>query len=420
MNFYYLLISLFMGCSVPLMAQNRTSLEKNRKAVDAQIKQTNKALWSTQSKQKKTTKTLQTLQKKLSSSQSSIATLQHETDSLETKIVRKRLVQQALQRDLVSLQTLHAKVLRKLYYLKLQAAATANNTWATSIPNQQQKKAIYLKHLQRHKLQKVKAIHATKLDLERYALVLQQKKTIIDTLLVKQINEKGTLEQRKNLTAKQAAQLSSKAKKLRTDLNKKQQQKLQLSRKIESIIKQQIAEAKKAAREQQIAAAKRAASQVTTARKNNSRNPSPPLVTKKIVSEFETQKGRLMSPIYQGRIISAFGKKKHPSLKGVYINNNGIDIKGQYNSVARNIFQGEVVSIFAIPGMNNAIMVKHGDYFTTYSNIAIVYVKQGQALKTGAQLGSIGRDTENGGHMLHFELWHGKQKQNPAHWLSGQ
>ena len=62
-------------------------------------------------------------------------------------------------------------------------------------------------------------------------------------------------------------------------------------------------------------------------------------------------------------------------------------------------------------------MVKHGDYYTTYSNIAKVYVKKGDHLRTGGQIGTIGRDTNAGGHFMHFELWRNKTKENPSSWI---
>ncbi len=132
---------------------------------------------------------------------------------------------------------------------------------------------------------------------------------------------------------------------------------------------------------------------------------------------FAAQRGNLLSPIYHGKIVGRYGQYAHPTFKDVMINNNGIDLSGQYNSVVRNVYTGTVVSVFAIPGLNNAVMVKHGDYYTTYSNVAKVYVKQGQRLQTGGQIGTIGRAAKGGGYLLHFELWYNKQKQNPLPWI---
>ncbi|HIA37671.1 MAG TPA: M23 family metallopeptidase, partial [Flavobacteriales bacterium] len=54
---------------------------------------------------------------------------------------------------------------------------------------------------------------------------------------------------------------------------------------------------------------------------------------------------------------------------------------------------------------------------TTYSNIAKVHVKKGEKLKTGGQIGTIGRDSNEEGYVLHFEIWRNKSKENPGVWV---
>ena len=70
-----------------------------------------------------------------------------------------------------------------------------------------------------------------------------------------------------------------------------------------------------------------------------------------------------------------------------------------------------------MPGQNNAVMINHGDYYTTYTNIAKVYVKKGQKIRTGGQLGTIGRGLNGAGYIMHFEIWKNKNKENPKLWL---
>ncbi len=411
-----------------LIAQSRNSLEKTRNQVDAQIQKTSQAIWKTRSIQKKTTKKLHSLDAKLQSSTSSILELVQELDSIQIKIERKNNVIVVLKEDVEQIKTSYKKVIRELYRIKLKQQST-NAILVSNTNNSLQKKQVYLRYLIRKLSLKMNTIQKVEADLGRYVHLLTTTQSEIATMLGDRQSEKEKLAYQKKSAIKEVAVLSKKEQVLRNQLQSNRKKKLQLSKKIEGIIRQQIAAAKKAAREKKVAADRKAAialaqtKKLSEQQKQEYRQPNykPALIPPEIkkTSAFADQKGRLMSPIYQGRVVANFGRRRHPTLKDVYVNNNGIDIKGQYNSIARSVYEGVVVSIFAIPGMNNAIMVKHGDYFTTYSNIAQVYVKQGQAVKTGAQLGSIGRDLENGGHLLHFELWNGKQKENPAHWLAG-
>ena len=78
---------------------------------------------------------------------------------------------------------------------------------------------------------------------------------------------------------------------------------------------------------------------------------------------------------------------------------------------------GQVVNIFSIPGSQEAIMVKHGGYYTVYSNLKSVKVSKGQKIKKNNVIGIVGIDPKTKQSSLHFEVWKGNQHQNPAKWL---
>ena len=62
--------------------------------------------------------------------------------------------------------------------------------------------------------------------------------------------------------------------------------------------------------------------------------------------------------------------------------------------------------------------MNHGEYYTVYGNIASASVKVGDRVKTGQSLGKLAVDPDNPGHSeIHFEVWKGKEKLNPASWL---
>jgi septal ring factor EnvC (AmiA/AmiB activator) len=69
-----------------------------------------------------------------------------------------------------------------------------------------------------------------------------------------------------------------------------------------------------------------------------------------------------------------------------YIENNGVDFKTEPGASARAVFDGNVISIFYLPTTQNCVIVKHGEYFSVYSNIASPSVKVGDNVSTKQSL----------------------------------
>ena len=109
-------------------------------------------------------------------------------------------------------------------------------------------------------------------------------------------------------------------------------------------------------------------------------------------------------PVAKGTITEGFGKNPHPTLKGVYTNNNGIDIGAPRNAQVRAVFHGEVTSVLNIPGAGKVVIIKHGNYRTVYSNLKEAYVSSGDKIKTKKAIGSLlskdGQDLS----IAHFEI----------------
>jgi murein DD-endopeptidase MepM/ murein hydrolase activator NlpD len=101
----------------------------------------------------------------------------------------------------------------------------------------------------------------------------------------------------------------------------------------------------------------------------------------------------------------------------VDINNNGVDISTNNGSVVRAIFDGEVKAVVSMPGAGQFVLVRHGEFFTIYSNLKDIYVKVGDKVKTKENLGSILFDDEDSKTVMHFEVWKGQIKLDPEDWL---
>ncbi len=400
MRFLLLLILFCWGLSPNAWSQSRQELEKKRQSVSRAMSKTNEQLQSTKRNKKRALRKLQALRDSIALKTALIDSMAQYAGQLDSLRARQYLVAQALQQDLKGLYQRHKKLVR--YYYQQQLQPTARNS------SQQLLKTHYSRYALDRRCHQIVLVNHTHQSLSQRANFLTEQKAQKDSLLAQaqQLQENMSAEQKAK--TRNMAQLKRQERQLRQRLDQQKKSKRLLSKKIEQAILEQIAAAKAAARRYQQQQKKR----------NQGSTPKPlPLLESKETRAFAQQKGRLLSPIYQGKITGYYGQHAHPLFKDVLLNNNGIDVQGQYNSVVRNVYTGLVVSVFTIPGYHNAVMVKHGDYYTTYSNIAKVYVKKGQSLKTGGQIGTIGRDPKGKGHLLHFELWHNKTKENPLNWI---
>jgi septal ring factor EnvC (AmiA/AmiB activator) len=121
-------------------------------------------------------------------------------------------------------------------------------------------------------------------------------------------------------------------------------------------------------------------------------------------------------PVPSGFISDHFGVHKHPVLKGVMVNNNGIDIQTSAGSPVHSVYDGVVATVQNIPGINMVVAIQHGEYFTVYSKLANVSVSTGQKVKTGQRIGSVASD-EDGTSEINFQVWKNTVHQNPESWL---
>jgi len=136
-----------------------------------------------------------------------------------------------------------------------------------------------------------------------------------------------------------------------------------------------------------------------------------------ISEEFTQNKGLLPWPIERGVIIKSFGEHKHPVFKYVKTYNKGIDIATPPTSFVRSVFKGEVKSIINIPGSHIAILIRHGEYLTVYSNLINVDVNIGDIVNTYSPVGTVYTNNTDNKSILHFEIWHENSNLNPTDWI---
>ena len=170
--------------------------------------------------------------------------------------------------------------------------------------------------------------------------------------------------------------------------------------------------AREAAERKAEADARRSKKEIETARDDVQEMKSMAAEDRMMSGGFEANRGRLPMPITGSyRVVSHFGQYNVEGLKGVKLDNKGINILGQAGARARSIYDGEVSAVFGFGG-SMVVMVRHGSYISVYCNLSSVSVSRGQKVSARQALGTVGRDN-----ILQFQLRHNMAKLNPEAWL---
>ena len=155
------------------------------------------------------------------------------------------------------------------------------------------------------------------------------------------------------------------------------------------------------------------------AKKSGSKNSTYKLTPeeKLISDDFAKNRGKLPWPVEQGFVSETFGVNVHPVFKQVKLNNAGITITTSRNADVRAVFKGVVTEIMFIPGDNNVVIVRHGNYLTVYSNLVEIFIKKGDTVNVKQKIGKLAVSSGNNS-TLNFQVWRDKDNLDPQLWLT--
>lgn len=436
-------------------ATDRKKLERQRSKKLAEIRATNRILSQTRSKKNISLKELKSLNNLIKVRQEIIQGLAAELDGVQQEVFLKEQQLTATKMHLLEQKAKYANSIATTYRLK----QTAGNKWhfifSSNSFNQLLQRIRYLQKIADYQRNMVGLIEKDKNKIEDGILVLKGLQVEKDSILSTKEAERSKLEGDKEQQKKTIAALSGKERELRKKLRAQKAAKAKLDKEIERLIKIELEKARrqkafdnymangdksfnaakyekaieyyeKAVKQkintrlakQKIEKAKVAlAKQKSTGEKSQEKAVTASTQTQTVSNaQFLAQKGKLPWPTSNGFISEQYGKHPHPTISGVTINNNGINIMASSGTVARAVYTGTVVAVMEIPGMQNMVMLSHGDYFTVYAKLSTIFVKKGDVIQANQSLGKIFTN-ENNETELHFELWFNQTKQNPAYWL---
>ncbi len=369
--------------------QSRSTLEQRRKRLQRKIKATQRLLNKTTRAYRQTAAYLQLLDRQIQDRQRLIHTLTDEIYALNRQIEAKQKVIDALEQDLRSLKSEYKRLLIAVYRIKRQYLPV---TFILDAPRLDGtvKKVRLLRFYEEHRRQQIRLIQQTQAVLKRETEALKAQHQERQQLLRRIRREEAQLQQRQKERQVLVQQLRRKKQTLLRQLAEQRQEARRLDEAIRAAIRKEMA-----------------------ARKRR------PLKGKEkaLAAAFAQKRGRLPWPVKRGVLLRSFGMHPHPVIKNVKVQNNGIDIRTYLDEPVRAVADGVVSRIVILPTGSRAVLVRHGGYYTVYSNLRKTTVKTGQSVYAGDVMGYV----RNGRHSqvpeLHFEVWKGVQRQNPTRWL---
>lgn len=425
-----------------LQAQSVKELEKQRNKTLQLLESTNKMLNETKKSQRSSLNKLTIINKNIVERKTLINNIGKEINELDGEMQRLNQEKRLLENRLSTLKRDYARLVQEAHlnrsvYTKIMFVLSANSF------DQSYRRLRYLQEYSDYRKQQVRKIENVKTQIVVKSDSLNRnKQTKVEVVKQKEVEaNKLTNDQKKEKVM--LTDLKKKEKKLMTDLKKQQKIANDLNNKIARIIAEEIrkAELKRKAEQERAAAEERkrlAAEQKKQGTKSSTpssekeakktekqapvQSASVSMLTKeeKLISgNFSANSGRLPWPTDKGFISGHYGVHPHPVLKHVTTNNKGIYIQTPTGTNARAVFEGEVTQRFSIPGSNNAVIIKHGEYRTVYANLTSIYVNIGDKVSAKQSIGKIYTDGDNDNKTeLYFQIYKGRTLLNPEGWIA--
>lgn len=442
----FLLVVCCTLLQVALFAQDKNELERKRKQTLQEIEMLNRQYNDIKKNQKQSLGQLTLIQNKIRLRNEVINTINKQVRAINGDINTSYMEMRRLKKDLDTLKMTYAH--NVVYAYKNRSSYDfLNFLFSATNFNDAIRRIAYMKAYRSYRAEQLEVINKTELMYRDKITQLTNARKEKSAVLNDQSKEMGELVKDKEEQASVVNNLKKREKEINKDIAAKKKQAQQLQASIAAVIKREIAAAKKEAEAREKAERDRIANAKKEADKIAKENTKPnttagtttaPVVTtpvkkeepKKIESyleynkedialgnSFESSKGRLPFPVDNGYVSINFGSYVIPgtTIKG---NQDFITIASPAGTSVKACFDGEVVSVFDVGG-NTAVMIKHGKYFTTYSNLSSANVNKGQTVKTGQVIGRVGTNLDGDGE-LNFVLARENQMINPSPWLRGR
>ena len=376
----------------------RESLEKKRVELRNEIRRINELRSSNKQKERSVLSQVEDLDQQIRSTENLIKVTNQQANLLTNQINANTNKISRLREELEQLKEDYARMIEKSYKSK---SSQSRIMFLLSSENflQAYKRLQYMKQYTNYRKQQGDEIKVRTEELQELNADLADQKEAKDALIAENRQTRTQLEKNKKAQQDLMQNIRSKEGEFAAQIRQKQQEINKIDAQIEKMIRESIAKSN-----EESGSTERNVYELTPA-------------AKALAADFVKNKGRLPWPVRSGVVTSRFGRQPHPVVKSISINNNGVNIDTDSGGKARAVFNGTVSEVQVLKGANKAVMVRHGDYITIYDNLEKVYVKRGDVVNTGQELGAVATSRTSGKTTLHFLIYKNMQKMDPADWI---
>jgi septal ring factor EnvC (AmiA/AmiB activator) len=391
------IILLLLIFSLPGFAQkSKAQLQREKQQNIEKIKETEKILAETGKEKKNTLGELAALNQRIAQQESLIQSIKNEISLLDYDISENNQIIDALEKDIAKLKEEYATM---IIAAQRSSGKVDKLTFIFSAKTFDQllMRLKYIEQYGKARQSQAEAIERVQNTLRTQVEITESKRNEKNNLLKDQVSENNQLNSLKEKQRVVVKSLERQEKELRKNLEQTKKAVAELDRLIARIIKEEIERAAREARERE---------------GKNNRESNEAIA---LSSSFEGNKNKFPWPA-SGFVSLKFGRQPHPVLKGIEIQNDGVNIQTKQDETVKSIFNGEVSKVAVTLGFGNTIIIKHGEFFTVYTGVKDIVVKQGQKITTSQELGKVALNRD-GISELRFQIFKNFDALNPQDWL---
>jgi septal ring factor EnvC (AmiA/AmiB activator) len=397
-RFYIVLLFVFIFSFAAQAQKSKTQLQREKQESLDKIKETEKILAETGEQKKNSLGELSALNQRISQQESLIKSIRGEVSLLDYDISENNQIIDALSRDLGKLREEYAAML----FSAQKASGKIDKLMFLFSAHSFDQLLMRLKYMEQYgkaRQDQAVAIEKVQLILKEQVRVTEVKRGEKNNLLNDELKQNKQLTGLKQKQRTLVGNLEKQEKQLRKDLEATKKAVAEVDVLIAKIIKEELERAAREARE----------------RVNKKSNRETVDVAVALSASFQDNKSKFSWPV-SGFVSQKFGRQAHPVLKGIVIQNDGVNIQTKQGEGVRSVFNGEVSAVAFTPGMGNTVIVRHGEYFTVYTGLKEISVKKGQQVSTNQEIGKV-LSNSDGISELRFQIRKNFDALDPQEWL---
>ena len=388
-KFNYFLIILLLYSFNQYSQQSRSSLEKERDVNLVKIQEAETILKETEKSKNITVGKLNVINKQIRNRQSLISNLRSDIKVQSDEIILIRNLIMSLKRDLRILNNEYSDMIYSSYKSR-SSLDKLTYIFSSKDYNQMFRRFNYIFQYSKFRKNQIIEINKVYEELEYQENNLSDVNKKQKKLLDDELSENNKLQKLKGRQKKIISDLNKKQRNLRKEISERKVALENLDKLIRDIIRRE--------------------------KEALLKNGDDDINLLEITEGFEANIGKFEWPVKSGFISNKFGEHPHPIIKNIKVKNDGIDIQTSKSSQVHAIYDGKVSTVAFIPGMNNVVIINHGEYYTLYAKLKNLKVQKGDIISEKQVIADL--VTNNDGiTQLQFQIWKNNIKLNPENWI---